>query len=85
MWTITNDLVDGGKKAGASSCTFDATQAVWLKHRFRLLDDDGNIYYEGISDNHDSQKAFSPLDDFGRGYAGCTQIEYFTNGAWRSL
>ena len=83
MWRITEDLIDVGKKAGTSSCNFDEAQAALLKHRFRLLDDDGEIYYEGLSDDSDSQGAFAPLDDFGRGYAGCTEIQYFENGIWR--
>ena len=85
MWTITNDLVYDGKKVGTSSCNYDEAKAALLQHRFRLLDDDGEIYYEGLSDNCDSQRAFAPLDDFGQGYAGCTEIHYFTDGAWRQL
>ena len=85
MWTITNDLIDAGKKVGTSSCNFNETKIAEIKHRFRLLDGDGEIYYEGLSDNCESQRAFAPLDDFGRGYAGCTKIHYLTNGAWRQL
>ena len=85
MWKITKGLIDDGKKVGASSCNFDEGKAVLLKHRFRLVDDDGEIYYEGLSDDRDSQRAFAPLDDFGRGYAGCTGIHYLTNSAWRQL
>ena len=29
--------------------------------------------------------AVPPLDDFGQGYAGCTEIHYFTDGVWRQL
>ena len=85
MWTITNDLIDDGKKVGTASLNYDEAKAALLKHRFRLLDDDGEIYYEGLSDDCDSQRAFAPLDDFAKGYAGCTEIFYFTNGAWRQL
>lgn len=85
MWTITNDLVDDGKKVGTSSCNYDEAKAALLKHRFRLLDDDGEIYYEGLSDNCDLQRAFAPLDDFGKGYAGCTEINYFDGQSWRQL
>lgn len=85
MWTITNDLVDDGKKVGTSSSNYDKAKAAVLKHRFRLLDDDGEVYYEGKSDDCDSQRAFAPLDDFGQGYAGCTEIQYFQAGCWRSL
>jgi len=85
MWTITRDLLDGGKKVGTSSCNFNEAKTAEIKHRFRLLDDDGEIYYEGLSDDCDSQRAFAPLDDFGRGYAGCTEIHYLVNGTWRQL
>lgn len=85
MWTITNDLVDDGKKVGTASVNYDEAKATLLKHRFRLLDDDGEIYYEGLSDDCDSQRAFAPLDDFGKGHAGCTEIQYLENGAWRRL
>ena len=85
MLTITNDLVDDGKKVGTASRNYDEAKAALLKHRFRLLDDDGEIYYEGVSDDCDSLRAFAPLDDFGKGYAGCTEIRYFTDGVWRQL
>jgi len=85
MWTITNDLIDGGEKVGTSSRNFNGTRIAEIAHRFRLLDGDGEIYYEGLSDNRESQGAFAPLDDFGRGYAGCTEIQYLVDGAWRQL
>ena len=85
MWTITNDLVDDGKKVGTASMNYDEAKAALLKHRFRLLDDDGEIYYERLSDDCNSQRAFAPLDDFGKGYAGCTEIHFFTDGVWRQL
>ena len=85
MWTITNDLVDDGLKIGTASRNYDEAKAALLKHRFRLLDDDDEVYYEGLSDDCDSQRAFAPLDDFGKGYAGCTEIHYFTDGMWRQL
>jgi len=85
MWIITNDIVGDGEKAGTRSCNFEDAQPALLKHRFRLLDDDGEIYYEGLSDDSDSQRAFAPLDDFGRGYAGCTEIDYFDGQTWKQL
>lgn len=57
MWTITKDLTDD-KQLGTSSRDFNETKASLLKHRFRLLDDDGEIYYEGLSDDCNSQRAF---------------------------
>ena len=45
---------------GPSSYAGDGSE---LTQRFRLLDDDGEVYYEGRS-GEDSD--FGPLDDFGR-------------------
>lgn len=45
--------------------------------RFRMLDDDGMVYYEGrIAGRDTNHFMFAPLDDFGRPNAGCTTIEY---------
>lgn len=85
MWTIMNDLIDEGKKVGTSSRNFNEAKAALLKYRFRLMDGDGEVYYEGLSDDCDSQRAFAPLDDFGQGYAGCTEIFYFIDGVWRQI
>ena len=85
MWIITTDRIDNGEKAGTSSRNYNEANAALLRHRFRLLDDDGEIYYEGMSDDCGSQRAFAPLDDFGKGYAGCTEIHYFTDGVWQQL
>jgi hypothetical protein len=40
--------------------------------RFRIYDDDGEFYYEGILGG--DYTGFEPLDDFGGPYAGCTVI-----------
>jgi hypothetical protein len=49
------------------------------KHRYRLKDDDGNIYYYIFSDidvNEGTEgQLFRPLD-WAMAYAGCTTIEY---------
>ncbi len=52
--------------------------------RFRMLDDDGTVYYEG---RIVGQRAtgFEPLDDFGTPNAGCTSIEFFALGRWSPL
>ncbi|WP_243689249.1 hypothetical protein [Geotalea toluenoxydans] len=47
-----------------------------MTHSFRLLDADNEVYYEGLSDDCDSGKAFAPLDDFGESFAGCVEIQY---------
>jgi len=45
-------------------------------HEFKMYDDDGVLYYNGLSSDKDSEGAFSPLDDFGTPNAGCTEIRY---------
>jgi len=56
-------------------------------HLFRLFDDDGELYYEGLFlGDRESELAFRPLDDFGAPNAGCTRIDYlYPNGQWRPL
>mgnify|MGYP001587923694 CR=1 FL=1 len=85
MWTITRDFLEQPGVAGTCSTDFRDSEASLLKHRFRLLDGDGEVYYEGRSDDCDSQQAFAPLDDFGVGFAGCTEIRYNVDGLWRAL
>ncbi len=50
--------------------------------RFRMYDDDSELYYEGTlwdpTDCHD----MAPLYDFGMPNAGCTRIDIFRKGAW---
>lgn len=57
--------------------------------RFRMYDDDGELYYEGrwVGPNwacHDGRylasSAFGPLWDFGKPNAGATEIRYQENG-----
>ena len=73
MWEITRDLIEKGRNEGITSK--DWLRDVDLNFEYRLLDDDGKVYYYGISNDCNSQKAFAPLDDFGRD-AGCTAIQY---------
>lgn len=46
---------------------------------FRLSDDDGELYYEGVMVMGDGDEAdcFGPLDDFGKPNAGCASLEYY--------
>ena len=50
--------------------------------RFRLCDDDGNVYYEGSLVGGDE---FAPMDDFGEPNAGATTTQIFENGKWEVL
>lgn len=75
QWKITKDNISmRGEKSdvgvhGPSTFKDD----IEMPHKFRMLDDDGNIYYYGFcSEDGD----FSPLDDFGMPNAGATEIQY---------
>ena len=91
-WTITRDyFADPDAKRGTNSnavgivgpCAARLTAQQIIEHpdakRFRMLDDDGEIYYEGYLVGDDE---FAPLDDFGEPNAGCTSIQVQENGAW---
>lgn len=59
--------------------------------RFRILDDDGNVYYEGYcwssagnSPDLLGEEHFGPLEDFGMPNAGATEIQY-KSGVWETL
>jgi len=63
-------------------------------HAFRMLDDDGILYYtghimavEGVSPwAMDEEAAFGPLDDFGRPNAGAVYIQYRNAaGEWEGI
>jgi len=76
-WKITRNYIDGRGWR-------DDEPSIDLVHRFRLLDDDGNLYYEGTSDDSASQLAFAPLD-WAMG-VGCTEIQYLQDsGEWMTL
>lgn len=53
--------------------------------KFRLLDDDGAIYFYGYCSSCDDEAAFEPLDEYGACY-GCTEIQYKqSNGKYETL
>lgn len=52
-----------------------------FKFKFRLLDGDRNIYFEGLSTKNDS---FEPLDCLGSEF-GCTDLQFFEKGKFVSL
>ena len=57
-----------------------------LGHKFRLLDDDGEVLYSGtFVGDCESEEGFAPLDDFGTPNAGCTEIQYWDGEEWNQL
>ena len=85
-WTITKDLIDGDAVGVSgpqgSTLTIEGIKAHPGATRFRLKDDDGEVYYEGILVGGEG---FEPLDDFGMPNAGCSSIELWekARGSWR--
>jgi hypothetical protein len=81
-WTIDCDYIEPSGRYCRAGRTFGA-RGVEMPHRWRVLDDDGEIYYAGRCSAPDS---FAPLD-WAQPYAGATDIQYLdpATGRWISL
>jgi hypothetical protein len=79
--TVINS--DISTKAPVYSPTWTAKSNEKAIYPFRLLDDDGLVYFYGRSTNSSS---FLPLDEYGASF-GCTSIEYvnYIHERWDSL
>lgn len=100
-WMITKDKIADPEAREGSNCnakgligpsTASERDEERLKagegRRFRMLDDDGEIYYYGrwleeddCTEEYESgfwgqEPEFSPLTDFGAPNAGCTELQY---------
>jgi len=89
LWIITRDHIEDGAAVGTGSpeWSFQPILRRSQKHlaelikkyelsvRFKMYDDDGELYYEGSMQIED----FHPLDDYGMPNAGCTYLEYSRN------
>lgn len=95
-WKITKDhIADPGAKPGTNSNAVGVMgprsykgDGKELTKKFRMLDDDGEVYYEGVCDTDDDENALGPLDDFGTPNAGATTIQYWVGGkggGWKNL
>lgn len=90
MWKITKDHIKDKDEEGREGVTgeiwwdlggsFDLPKGP--KHRFKMYDDDGILYYEGWL--HDDDEGLNQLAalNYGMGDAGCTTIKVFVNGEW---
>jgi hypothetical protein len=70
---------------GPRSYKGDGTELI---HRFRMKDDDGELYYSGRCSSDNDDEALGPLDNFGTPNAGATIIEYWVpgpGGGWKAL
>lgn len=87
-WKITKNKIDDGNNlfSGPRNISYDSLKALrdGQGEKFRLIDDDGEIYFYGriVGDYN----GFEPLDDLGTAY-GCTVIEYKNKetGIWEML
>lgn len=70
-WQITKTFLDGESSAMSRGFNKHAAKAT---HRFRMYDDDGTCYFEGLST---SDSSFAPLDDYGTPGYGCTTMSYW--------
>lgn len=89
-WEITKDhlfrpgdeLIGGRNDEGTQGPRL-GDMTIPRTHRFRMYDDDGELYYEGLC----AKVSFAPLDDFGKPNAGCTRIDYLNpqTQKWETL
>lgn len=93
-WIITKDHIAESDDAisdvgtiGPSNISDEMMQA--LKNgegkRFRLYDDDRELYYEGLYIGELSEAEGDPLTDFGMPNAGCTYMEEYQDGKWEII
>lgn len=89
-WTITrqnNAIFDPGELLGTIGPSDAADDIDWHTvpaSSFMLYDDDGEFYCEGLITG--DYNGFEPLDDFGYGGLGATEIRYRTpSGNWEVL
>ena len=86
-WNKRHGMKNNKGTIGPSGTILDKGTIVTMGKKFRLKDDDGEIYYEGMIFESDMTETtgFEPLDEFGMPNAGCTSIEYLENGKWVPL
>lgn len=101
-WTITKDYIadpSAPKPSNANAVgvvgprNAKQTADEIIRHpqarRFRMKDDDGEMYYEGfmvVLPEDGDEAEFRPLSDFGTPNAGATSIEYQRgDGTWEVL
>lgn len=85
-WVITHDHLEGCKCFKASRKFSHDEQRILptlLPVKFKLLDDDGIMYYSGRMKTHE----FNPLDEYGEPHDGCTTIMYYNDDTkkWETL
>jgi hypothetical protein len=85
QWEVTKDVLDINKKGSdVSICSvgFDPALRSLMTARFRCRDDDKKVYFEGVAT---PATEFEPLEAFCKPDSGCTEIQWFEDGAWKTL
>jgi len=87
-WIITNDYIGNGEANGtigpSNGWTREEIDNCPNIEKFKMYDDDDELYYSGIIAYSSpslmgSELGFAPLDDFGMPNAGCTYIKYWNS------
>lgn len=93
-YIITVDYLENGRNVGISgpfdyTDFFDYTDSVSkiqsLGQEFQLLDDNGNVCFQGFYMKHKERSTqLEPLESFGEPYAQCSHIRFRNpdTGAW---
>lgn len=84
---ITKDYVEEGQHTGRLFKRDDEDpKEDDFTMKFKLYDDDGELYYDGVSTEGDVETEVAPLD-WGRWNAGCTymKVKNKETGAWEVL
>jgi len=79
-WVITKDHVSSETYHPMTEPQIERAEKT-LPYQFKLYDSDGELYFEGLSDDSES---YYPLD-WAIANHGCTDIEYLEDGNWVAL
>lgn len=86
-WKVTRDYLDP-KGTEYSRHGKEYRTYCGGKHKYRMKDDDGTVYFmieaDTPPDSDLEARLFAPLD-WAMAYAGCTTIEYKTAEGWEYL
>lgn len=86
-WKIIKDNINKPPDKSEVGRFYKSVPVTGRLFKFRLLDDDRNVYFEGESNNCEDEVAFAPLDYFGLPGYGCTIIQYYNEDVkrWEDL
>lgn len=94
-WIVTHDHIDNTDVEVIGPRNVSDAMETTLKagngRAFRLYDDDGELNASGravcLRGEEDSEEfLFGPLDDYGRGNYGCTEIRWtLPHGRWEAI